>query len=256
MVTVKVGCCGFPVSLKKYALDFSLAEVQKTFYKPPRMEILEKWRGLAPLDFEFTVKAWQVITHSCESPTWRKAKLRILNPERYGSFKPTRENLDAWDLVRRVCETLRTDICILQTPPSFIPSDENVENMRRFLTLIDRGPLELAWEPRGGWNSRPELVMELCRSLGLIHVVDLLRRDPLHHSSKAYIRLHGLGGGEVNYAYKYGDDDLKLLASKLDGLAENGVEECYILFNNKYMMGDALRFKGLLSRRRGLFHVL
>jgi uncharacterized protein YecE (DUF72 family) len=256
LITVKIGCCGFPAALRRYVRDFSLAEVQKTFYKPPRRETLERWRSSAPHDFEFTVKAWQVLTHPYGSPTWRKARLSIKNPERYGSFKPTRENLEAWSVVREVCEALRADFCVLQTPPSFTPSDENIENMKRFLALADRGPLHLAWEPRGGWNSRPELVVELCRSLRLIHVVDLLRRKPFHYSPTAYIRLHGLGGGEVNYAYKYGEDDLKLLASRLEELADEGVIECYILFNNKYMMEDALRFKALLSKRRDLFHVL
>ncbi|MGC8849054.1 MAG: DUF72 domain-containing protein, partial [Candidatus Bathyarchaeia archaeon] len=130
------------------------------------------------------------------------------------------------------------------------------ENMRHFLSIIDRGPLKLAWEPRGEWNSRPDLVTELCRSFKLLHVVDLLRRRPLHYSPTAYIRLHGLGGREVHYAYKYREDDLKHLASKLKELAEEGVEECYVLFNNQYMMEDALRFKGLLSKRRDLFQVL
>ena len=34
-VEVKVGCCGFPVSMKRYFQEFRVVEVQKTFYKPP-----------------------------------------------------------------------------------------------------------------------------------------------------------------------------------------------------------------------------
>ncbi|MEM3109328.1 MAG: DUF72 domain-containing protein [Candidatus Bathyarchaeia archaeon] len=253
---IRVGCCGYPTSMKKYYEIFSLVELNCTFYGYPKMSTVTGWREKAPADFEFTVKAWQAITHPYGSPTWRKAKLRIPNPERYGSLKPTRENIDAWGLIRRSCEALNADICVIQTPPSFTPSDENVENMRRFLSIIDRGPLKIAWEPRGEWSSRPELVTELCKGLKLIHVVDLLRRSPLHYSPTAYIRLHGLGGREVNYAYKYEEEDLKLLASKLNELADKGMDECYILFNNRYMMEDALRFKGLLSKRRDLFQVL
>lgn len=255
MVIVKVGCCGFPVSMGEYVQAFSLTETQKTFYKPLRIETLERWRNMAPRGFEFTVKAWQAITHSSKSPTWRKAKLRIPNPEEYGLLRPTKENLNAWDLVREMCDALKARVCVIQTPPSFTPSEENVENMKRFLSLIDRGSLNLAWEPRGEWNSRPELIRELCRGLRLIHVVDLLRRSPVFHSSTAYIRLHGLGGREVNYSYKYRDEDLSLLLSKVKELTEKGVRECYILFNNRYMMEDALRLKRLLSKRRDLFQI-
>lgn len=255
MVTVKVGCCGFPVSIREYVKDFSLAETQRTFYKLPRIETLERWRSMVPRDFEFTVKAWQAITHSYKSPTWRKANLKLSNPERYGLLRPTKENLNAWNLIRNTCDALKARICVVQTPPTFTPNEENIENMKRFLSLIDRGSISLAWEPRGEWGSRPELVRELCRSLRLIHVVDLLRRRPAFPSPTAYIRLHGLGGREANYSYKYRDEDLGLLLSKLKELAEENLRECYVLFNNRYMVEDALRFRRLLSRQRDLFQV-
>ncbi|MHC1610664.1 MAG: DUF72 domain-containing protein [Candidatus Methanospirareceae archaeon] len=35
----------------------------------------ERWRLRAPKEFEFTVKAWQLITHEPTSPTYRKARL-------------------------------------------------------------------------------------------------------------------------------------------------------------------------------------
>ena len=60
---VKVGCCGFSVSMKKYFEKLKLVEVQKTFYEPPKIETAKKWKNSAPEGFEFTLKAWQVITH-------------------------------------------------------------------------------------------------------------------------------------------------------------------------------------------------
>ncbi|RLI79276.1 DUF72 domain-containing protein, partial [Archaeoglobales archaeon] len=41
---IKVGCCGFPVSMKKYFDNLKLVEVQKTFYKPPEIKTAERWR--------------------------------------------------------------------------------------------------------------------------------------------------------------------------------------------------------------------
>ncbi|GFO96643.1 hypothetical protein ig2599ANME_0832 [groundwater metagenome] len=72
-----VGCCGFPTSLEKYFQTLRLVEVQKTFYKPPMLSTATKWRESAPKNFEFTVKAWQLITHLPESPTYKKANLVI-----------------------------------------------------------------------------------------------------------------------------------------------------------------------------------
>jgi uncharacterized protein YecE (DUF72 family) len=66
---LKVGCCGFPRGRKEYFRQFRLVEVQQTFYKMPDLETAIKWRQEAPTDFEFTLKAWQLITHPPTSPT-------------------------------------------------------------------------------------------------------------------------------------------------------------------------------------------
>jgi len=61
MSQVKIGCCGFPVSRKNYYRHFSCVEVQQTFYHPPELATLLRWRREAPQGFEFTIKAWQLI---------------------------------------------------------------------------------------------------------------------------------------------------------------------------------------------------
>ena len=70
---VRVGCCGFPQPLGRYARTFPAVEVQQTFYHPPLPETLKKWRALVPAEFEFTLKAWQLITHEASSPTCSRA---------------------------------------------------------------------------------------------------------------------------------------------------------------------------------------
>ena len=74
---VKVGCCGFARSIKDYFSQFRLVEVQQTFYKVPRLKTALRWRREAPADFEFTLKAWQLITRLPTSPTYRKAGVKI-----------------------------------------------------------------------------------------------------------------------------------------------------------------------------------
>jgi len=74
---IEVGCCGFVVSQKKYFQLFKLIEIQKTFYQLPQLKTAEKWRKLAPQGFEFTMKAWQLITHEPRSPTYRRLREKI-----------------------------------------------------------------------------------------------------------------------------------------------------------------------------------
>jgi uncharacterized protein YecE (DUF72 family) len=65
-----------------------LVEIQSTFYEiPARIETVKKWREEAPRDFEFTIKAFQVITHDSKSPTYKRLKRKFGNPKNYGFFK-------------------------------------------------------------------------------------------------------------------------------------------------------------------------
>lgn len=63
----KVGTCGFGMVKAEYARSFSCIEIQHTFYQPPRIKTLEGWRNNMPADFEFVIKAWQLITRCQES---------------------------------------------------------------------------------------------------------------------------------------------------------------------------------------------
>ncbi len=253
MCLVKVGCCGFPVSRSKYYQEYRLVEVQQTFYKPPRLETLRKWREEAPPGFEFTVKAWQVVTHPPTSPTWRKAGLKVEKGKenRYGLLRPTEENFRAWEETLRAAEALDARIIVVQTPPSFGYSPENERNAIEFFRRASRPGIMIAWEPRGTWHEHPEAVRRIVEETGVIHVVDLLRRWPAVVKETMYVRLHGLGGREVNYRYKYTDEDLRELASRVSKLCSEGARTVYVLFNNIYMFDDGRRFK-VIAREAGL----
>lgn len=235
---VKVGCCGFPKARKQYFETMELVEVQKTFYKPPRLETAIRWRSEAPPDFEFTLKAWQLITHHATSPTYRKAKIQIPpeEHERYGFFRPTEEVLQAWEATRQVAQALQAKVVVFQCPARFTPTQEHIANMRTFFSRIERGGLTLAWEPRGPWDD--ELIAALCEELDLIHCVDPFQRLPVTQGT-AYLRLHGKTG----YYYRYTCEDLAWLAEICARY-----EKVYVLFNNVSMWESALEFKKLLQR--------
>ncbi len=71
---VRIGLCGFTMAFEDYIREYQLVEVQQTFYEPPRDGTMRRWRAQAPSDFEFTIKAWQLITHDAASPTYRRLR--------------------------------------------------------------------------------------------------------------------------------------------------------------------------------------
>jgi uncharacterized protein YecE (DUF72 family) len=234
---VKTGCCGFPVSKKQYMHCLKVVEVQQTFYQPPRVETAWRWREEAPISFEFTLKAWQLITHEAGSPTYRKLKEPLSNEERLqaGAFKPTALVRRAWEATLEIAHALSAPLIVLQCPARFDPSPEHVANLRRFFGESERRNLILAWEPRGDWPR--ELVEGLCQELDLVPVVDPFTTPPFP-GPLAYFRLHGRGG----YRYQYGPDDFKALASFL-----RGFDEAYVMFNNLSMWADAQAFSVYLG---------
>ena len=229
---IKIGCCGFAVSQQKYFQSFKLVEIQHTFYQLPGLKTAEKWRDSAPRDFEFTMKAWQLITHEPTSPTYRRLreKIDIRQMDRYGSFKPTAEVIAVWDRMREFARQLGARVVVFQCPTSFRPVNQNISNLREFFRSVDRGAARFAWEPRGPWPE--DLVRELCEDLRLIHCVDPFKNPPLAGDCD-YFRLHGITG----YNYAYADEELDILKSRIQK------KPAYILFNNSRMYADALRFK-------------
>lgn len=227
----KIGCCGFVVAQQEYFRFFKLIEIQQTFYQLPRLQTAEKWRRTAPADFDFTLKAWQLITHEPSSPTYRRLGKKIgpAQKNRYGRFRPTMEVLEAWHQTAMFACALKAKIVLFQCPASFRPNRLNVNNMREFFSRIDRKDFSFAWEPRGEWPT--DLILELCQDLQLIHCVDPFK-NVAQYGDFHYFRLHGITG----YYYQYTDSDLRSLA--------NWIKEkpSYVLFNNNFMKDDALRF--------------
>jgi uncharacterized protein YecE (DUF72 family) len=235
-VKCKVGVCGFTRSQSRVFTDLRLLEVQKTFYRPMERSTAEKWQLRAPKDFEFTIKAWQLITHEPTSPTYRKARLKIDANEmgKYGLFRPTDKVFEAWKVTDEVRKALDAKIVVFQCPASFREKEENLSNMRNFFQSINRKDIKMVWEPRGKWDK--SIIKKLCEELYLIHCVDPFAKDSTTPDF-AYFRLHGSPPGKRMYHYTYTEEDLKRLYKKCVGFSQ-----AYVLFNNSTMYEDALRF--------------
>jgi uncharacterized protein YecE (DUF72 family) len=221
---IKVGCCGYPTSMSKYHENFSLVELNTTFYRYPKPKTLTRWRQNAPKNFEFTVKAHQDITHK------HKLKTDISTP--------------AFNQMKQICKILNAHILLFQTPPSFTP--DQLETAHNFFRTIDRENLTIAWETRGPkWNTpstRKKLAKTL-QKLNITHITDPLKTTPTHTNNTAYLRLHGLA--KRMYYYQYIDEELKKLHNLVKPLATE--KQVYILFNNLTMLQDSLRLKHYLK---------
>jgi len=247
---VIVGCCGIPVSRAKYFEALKAVELQNTFYDLPTEDWARSFRSSIPEDAIVTVKAWQVITHPHTSPTWRRMKRKPSGDlSKYGFLRPTKENLEAWEKLRRIAQILGSKAIVFQTPPSFGYSEENLRNAIEFFKTVVRSEFLICWEPRGTWLQHTEAIRKVV-SLGVVHVVDILKRDPIvpeDGTPALYTRLHGLGG-EINYRYKYTDSDLQELADKVSRYS-SVTPQFYVMFNNIYMFNDAVRFKNLAAEK-------
>ncbi len=241
MARYLVGCCGFPKSREHYYRTFAAVELQRTFYRLPRESTAQRWRAEAPEGFVFTLKAWQVITHPRQSPTYRRAPAPETQ-EPFGFFRPTGVVYRAWEATRRIALALEARAVVFQCPPSFTPTPEHVAHLRAFFRGIPRGPFLLVWEPRGPWPR--DLVQDLCRELDLVPALDPLEQEPFP-GPVAYFRLHGraLGGGRYAYHHRYTQEELTRLLQRVQAFPQ-----ALVFFNNTAMWEDALRFRALLEQ--------
>jgi uncharacterized protein YecE (DUF72 family) len=234
----KLGMCGFTIGAAAYYKKFPVVEVQQTFYDPPADATMQKWRDAAPPDFEFTMKAWQVITHFGTSSTYRRLRSPFSDQQRAeaGGFRVNPTVLDAWDRTLGCAGILRATAILFQCPASFRPTPENIANMREFFSTIERPEsVRFLWEPRGPWPD--DTVHDLCTNLGLIHAVDPFVRPSLT-PELLYWRLHG---NKSHYA-RYTDDELLQLRTWLD---DSVASEAYVLFNNIPCVKDIARYREL-----------
>ena len=226
--------------LTSYTQRFPVLEVQQTFYEPPREATLRRWRASVPPAFEFTIKAWQLITHEARSSTYRRLRTPLSAEERseVGGFRWTPIVARAWETTLGCAAILDATAILLQCPASFRPTEPAIARLREFMSRAPRPPgVRLLWEPRGPWPD--EVVRGLCEELDLTHAADPFLRPSL--TPMAYYRLHGITGAR----HVYTDAQLAQLANIIDA------GPAYVMFNNLPRAADAWRFSRLVRPAAG-----
>ena len=231
------------MAFEDYVREYRLVEVQQTFYEPPRDGTMRRWRALAPKDFEFTIKAWQLVTHDGSSPTYRRLRSPLSDADRaaVGGFHTSPIVLRAWQRTLECAAILRATAILLQCPASFRPTEENIDRLRMFFGTVERpSGVRTLWEPRGTWPA--EVAAALCRDLDLVHVVDPFISTTVT-PEQTYLRLHGITGAR----HVYTEAELERLADMLPAAPSHPT---YVLFNNLPRVEDARRFRAVLAGRR------
>ena len=238
---VRVGLCGFTMSMKDYANHFPVVEVQSTFYEPPPDAVINRWPSGTTPPLEYTMKVWQLVTHAANSPTYRRMKRPLQARDEPGFFRNSRIVKEGWQRSVECAGLMSASAMLFQCPASFTPDAQNVRRMRRFFERIARPHARLLWEPRGAkWVAQRELALSLCRDLDLVHVVDPFVTPPERRHS-VYWRLHGTSGPRHTYT----GAELQQLYKML--LNAEPSEPAYVMFNNLPRIGDAKRFTRIVT---------
>ena len=190
---MKVGCGRFAVARERYFAELPTVEIGPAFIDPMKPATAETWRREAPKDFDFSVPASQVVTHTSESSTYNRIRAKI--PERRrafcGHFRDTPEVALAWEATQALAVALRARFVVFDTPATFYPDANHLRDMYRFFKSMRRGPWTLVWQPRGSWQER--MVLTVCRDLGLVRALDPLKDPEPETEGVRYYRLPGQG---------------------------------------------------------------
>lgn len=237
---IRIGTCGFPAEKEKLFSELDVIEIQQTFYHPPQIETLKKWKESAGQRVEFTLKAWQLITHPSSSPTYKRIKgdLKQNLPkisDKIGFFKNTKEVFKAYDKTLECCEAVGGRVILFQTPASFRETEENINNIKNFFEKAFRPQgIFFVWEPRGRWSTK--ILRELSKECKVF-----VGGDPFGGGyligEFLYLRLHGIEG----FRYRFKEEDFRKIREII------GNKKGYVMFNNISMFEDALKFKKFLK---------
>ncbi len=205
--------------LAAYSRAFDFVEVNSTFYEIPSLKLVESWRRLVPLNFEFAVRCNKALTHKYK-------------------FQPTLEAFEVLEKMITICTTLKAEILHLQTPATFQPTKTNVELIRNFFSSVDLKDVRVALEMRGATQPLNSNLVKTMQDYNMIHCVDLSKdEEPAYKSDILYSRLFGRGPHNI---YQPTDEQLR----KIDRKASKGDHKTVaVSFHFVRMYKDAARFK-------------
>ncbi|GAH01606.1 unnamed protein product, partial [marine sediment metagenome] len=93
-----------------YTKYFNVIEINTTFYSLPKISTVQNWRDQVPVDFKFTVKVWQEITHK-----FKDANIEDSISQFFYRLSPLKDKTSAY---------------LLQFPPWFKYSEKHFHQLK------------------------------------------------------------------------------------------------------------------------------
>lgn len=197
--------------LRFYAERFTTVEVNMTFYRLPKPELLSRWVEMTPARFQFAVKLWRLITHQ-----------KRLN--------------DCGRELRHFFATLaalggKMGPLLVQLPPSL---KSNSDLLNSFLSEVWDAAGYSRWRVALEFRNidwiRPEVNAVLDKHGAALCLADMPRcttSEP-NDAPFVYVRRHGPGG---RYRGCYTEAQLRADAEHVRAWLNNG-RDVYVYFNN------------------------
>lgn len=188
-----------------YASRFPTVEINNTFYRMPRENVLQDWASQVPESFTFAIKASQRITH-------------------HARLKPESKEL-VYFLVKNT-EVLGSKLgpVLFQLPPNM---KKDIERLRTFLEFLPGGRKFTLEFRHSSWFE--EDVVEALRAKDVAMTIidqDDFATPPIASASWGYVRLHRL------------DYDSLSLSHWAERVKEHNWSDVYVYFKHDEGVGS------------------
>ena len=197
--------------LGHYARCFGTVEVNASFYRPPRPEMIARWRDVTPARFRFAVKLWRRVTHE----------------KRLSDCA-----VELRDFLATVCELrARRGPLLVQLPPSL--RRDRVQ-LGDFLTELKRAARRSRWRIAVEFRHAEwicDQVYELLDRFNAALCLADMPRCPTTEPNDAgfvYVRRHGPGG---RYRGPYSSRHIAQDAKRIQTWLQAG-RDVYVYYNN------------------------
>ena len=263
--------------LRYYAEQFSLVEVDTSYYALPLVRTAEQWAERTPPGFVFDVKAFRLFTGHPALPRVLPADIRATlgaaDANVYLRDLPPELSSELWQRFRATLEPLaragKLGAVLLQFAPWIISNREGEQQVEQAARRLEGFRVAVEFRNKSWFSERArERVLAFERERGLCHVIvdepqgfasSVPQIWQVTNPTLAILRLHGrnremwtkkgLPSSAERFNYSYSTPELSTLAESARQLAP-GVEKLHVLFNNCYQdkaQRNAFEFAELLA---------
>ena len=261
-----------------YAQRFEYVEVNSSFYAVPAQKTVARWAEITPAAFTFDVKLHRLLSRHAAGADSLLPELRPrAETDERGRVLLTPELQDVLieatlDAVEPLAAAGKLGPFLLQLTPAFSPAKHQLDELDSLAEALREPGLAVELRNRN-WveGERLEETLDWYESRGVTFVcVDsppgdnfqiLPPLDAVTRRDVAYMRMHGrdtegyIKGKSVaeRFGWVYTDDELKEIAERATGLAENAAE-VHVAFNNNRSSDApdaARRFRELIGQDPG-----